>query len=126
VSNLRAAVQKAILRTEEKTDNTPLIINLLNNVEEARKEKKIPLHVQGKVRFINISDISHVEADINYTHVFLKDNEKIFVAKTLSNFEDIFAEIPDLIRINKSVIVNTNYIKSYSKQEPCIITLKNG
>lgn len=126
VADLQFSVKKAVERAKEKADNAPLIINLLDNVGEAEKEKKIPLHVQGKVRFIPVTTIAHLEADSNYTHVFLSSGENILVAKTLSDFEELFSELGDMIRISKSVIVNTVHIDSYSRQEPCIITLRSG
>ena len=41
-------------------------------------------------------------------------------------YEDLFNEIPFMVRVGRSYIVNINFIKSYTKTEPCILTLSNG
>lgn len=123
VSELKNAVSKAIqINTERATS----IVNLLNNIDEDNPDKKIPVHQQGNVRFIDTSLISFIEADGAYTTIHNNENEKFVSSKSLKDFEDFLGTNPSFVRINKSILLNVNFIKEYSKGEPFMITLKSG
>lgn len=121
-SELKCAVSKAM---SKKKEVHPYIINLLNNVEENTVDKKIPFHVNGSVKFINTSSITHIEADSNYTTVFCKEG-KYTCSKTLKDFLDFLAQNRDFIQINKGTVVNLKHLKEYSKGDAFTITLTTG
>lgn len=122
IHELTAAVAKAV---EKKAEVNRYVINLLDNMDERLIDKKIPIHVQGNVKFINCSAITHVEADGTYSNVFC-EKEKYASSKSLKDFEDFFVHNPNFIRINKSIVINVKYIKEYSKGDPFMITLHSG
>jgi two-component system LytT family response regulator len=122
VADLKLAVSKALAL---KMEVNHYIVHLLNNIDEQTAEKNIPLHVNGKVKFINTSDITHIEADGSYANVFC-NKEKLVSSKSLKDFEEFLDQNPHFVRINKSIIINVWYIKEYSKGENFIITLKTG
>lgn len=122
VSDLKTAVTKAISKKKEVNH---YVVNLLNNIDENTSDKKIPLHVNGSVRFINTSSITHAEADGAYTIIFC-NGEKFSSSKALKDFEDFLSPNPNFIRINKSIIINIQFIKGYTKGDPFIITLITG
>lgn len=124
VSDLQMAVKRVVSKFSEKLTSAPNLVNLLYNLDE--EEKKIALHDQRKVRFVNVSDIMYFEGDINYTIVVSRTGGKFTVAKTLKAFEELLADIPFFIRVNKSYLVNANAISDYTSKEPCIISLQNG
>lgn len=59
--------------------------------------------------FTNFDDITHINADSSYVNIFLKDGSKLHVSKTLKDMENILP-FP-FIRVHKSHIVNSSYIK---------------
>jgi|SRR6185312_41396 len=126
VSELKKAVARAIKITNEKVSNQVQIINLLNNVDPSAKEKKISVHTNDKVIVINVSDIFYIEADDRYCNLTTFAGEQYVITKTLKEFDEFFAESPFLVRISKSVVLNTNGIKAYSKEEPYEIEMKDG
>lgn len=74
---------------------------------------------------LNIADIVRCESDSNYTTIFLNDQQKLTVAKTLKEFEDMLAEY-NFFRVHNSQLINLTYVRSYNKGKGGTVTLKNG
>lgn len=123
-NDLINAIAKAEQRKKEKNGNLNEVVNVL--IDNEFQKEKIALHINNKVRIIKLSEIKHIEASSQYSNFYLSDNIKISSTKTLKELEELFTEVPDLIRINKSCIINTMYIESYSKSEPYIIVLSDN
>jgi two-component system LytT family response regulator len=126
VSQLKSAVARAIKVIKDKENNNVQIVNLLNNVDPSAAEKKISVHNNDKVLVINLSEIAYIEADDRYCSLTTIKGEQHVITKTLKEFEEFFAECPLLIRISKSIILNVNSIKAYSKEEPYTIEMKDS
>jgi len=62
------------------------------------------------------------QSEGNYTIIFLKDNRKITVAKTLKEFEDLLCNY-DFFRVHNSHIVNLAFVKTYSKGKSGYLTM---
>ncbi|KPM47029.1 LytR/AlgR family response regulator transcription factor [Jiulongibacter sediminis] len=56
------------------------------------------------------SQIVYLQADVNYTYVFLKSGRKEFVATTLGVLEKRLSDF-DFIRPNRKVVINRQYIR---------------
>jgi two-component system LytT family response regulator len=78
-----------------------------------------------KVFYLKLSDIIYLEAESNYTRIVTMQNETFLQSKTLKYYEDLFQESHLFIRISRSHIINIVHVKSYSKSEPCILSLSN-
>lgn len=128
IKELQSATAKAIENFKQKNSGSAQtqIINLLQSVDETVTEKKIAFHQNDAVKLIKISDISHIESDWNYSVSYTAAGEKLVSSKTLKEFEDYLSSYPFFVRIHKSCIVNIHYIAQYSKNEPCVIKMKNG
>lgn len=127
---LVAAVNKvsAILANKGSKDNgqqKSIIDNLLQNVKAPPQAVKIALPHVGGISFINLEDISYLQADSNYTILHKVNMQKIVVSKTLREFEDILQD-KGFMRVHKSNIVNLKYVKEYSTQEGGVIRMNDG
>jgi DNA-binding LytR/AlgR family response regulator len=67
-----------------------------------------------------------VEVQENLCELKVQGSKSYYSSKDLKLFEDMLEKIGDFIRINKSAIINSNHIKSYSKGEICVIEMING
>lgn len=67
----------------------------------------------GKTYFLKVEEIMRCEADGNYTRIFKNNNENIFTAKTLKEYDDILREHA-FIRVHRAHLVNKQFIKSMS------------
>lgn len=126
VNDLQEAVKKAGKKILENTTSQEQILTLLNNIDESNLEKKINVHVNGKVMIVKASSICIIDADSRYCHITTNTGEKFAVTKTLKEVEEFLATNPVFVRINKNAIININSIHHYSKGEPCIIELRDG
>jgi two-component system LytT family response regulator len=70
-------------------------------------------------------DIIRCESDINYTTLFLKDKQKLIVAKTLKEFEELLTEY-NFFRVHNSHLINLSYLKSYNKGKGGTVTMTDN
>ena len=95
----------------------------LKNIQGMSKKICVPV-VTGLV-FLEIADIIRCESEINYTTIFLKDKQKLVVAKTLKEFEEMLTEY-NFFRVHNSHLINLAYIKSYNKGKGGFVTLSDS
>jgi two-component system LytT family response regulator len=126
VQDLINATNKAIALFQQRENQTSQIIHLLNNSNEFDVEKSLAIHEKGNVRFLKLSEIQHIEADVNYSIIYLINKEKIVTTRILKDLEEILENSKSFLRINKSCLVNLNCIKTYSKKEPFSVGLIDG
>lgn len=86
---------------------------------------KITIPTQQGFEVLEIADILYCKADDNYTEIFLKNNVKKLVSKTLKYFEDALNS-NNFVRVHKSFLVNVNAITAYNKGKGGSVTLLNG
>lgn len=87
--------------------------------------KKISLPTQTGFELIDTESILYCQADDNYTHFFLKGDQKRLVSKTLGFFEKQLSE-HGFFRIHKSYLINLNHIQSYQKGKGGTVVVDNG
>ncbi len=76
-------------------------------------------------RLVNVEELMYLQADDNYTVLYLTGDQKIVATRTLGEFEKIL-EGPKFLRIHKSTIINLNFLLGYSSYEGNFAELKNG
>lgn len=121
---LKEAVVKAIeyykLR-HEKNDIQKVYEQSLENLtkqvaNDAYSPQKITVVEKFGFRIVEVEKIRYLEADSNYTILYLKDFDKIVSSKSLGEFEKVLD--PKLFfRIHKSHMINLNYLKSFSSYQ---------
>jgi two-component system LytT family response regulator len=115
--------QKRLINEKESADKYSYF---LNNVSNDDKLRNISLQKGDKVYYLKLTDILYLEAESNYTRIVTINNETFVQSKTLKYYEDLFQDSTLFIRISRSYIINIAHIKSYSKSEPCMLSLRNG
>ncbi len=86
---------------------------------------KITIPQQDGFEVINTSDILYCKADDNYTEIYLNNNKKKLVSKTLKYFEDALTST-SFARVHKSYLVNVNEVVKYQKGKGGSVVLSNG
>ncbi|UKM66074.1 LytTR family DNA-binding domain-containing protein [Flavobacteriaceae bacterium GSB9] len=74
---------------------------------------------------LNTSDILYCKADDNYTEIYLNNDKKKVVSKTLKYFEDILSD-SGFTRVHKSYLVNVSEVVKYVKGKGGSVLLSNG
>jgi two-component system, LytTR family, response regulator len=97
----------------------------LENIKEHYAPKRLALATLQGIVFLKISEIIRVEALSNYSTFYLINRQKIMVSKTLKEFEPILT-MQNFFRVNRSCIVNTDYIIKYRNEDGGILELQDG
>lgn len=108
---------------QEMSQTLDVLFHNLKNIERASKRIGVP--TLNGLMFLQVRDIIRCEADVNYTQIFLRDKQKITVAKTLKEFEELLTEY-DFFRVHNSHLVNLVYVKEYSKGKGGYVTLTDN
>lgn len=99
---------------------------LLHNLERKDNSlKRIMVPTNTGFELLNIADIIRCESHINYTNIFLKENKKMLVAKTLKEFEEMLSE-HHFFRIHNSHLINLSAVKSYHRGKGGSVVLSDG
>ena len=112
--DFKSAIEKVSKRLQEKNFAQRLDVLLHNIKTPSNNTKKISIPTISGFEFVEVGNIIRCESDINYTTLFLKDKQKITVAKTLKEFEELLTEF-NFFRVHNSHLINLAYIKSYNK-----------
>ncbi|MFZ1702939.1 MAG: LytTR family DNA-binding domain-containing protein [Saprospiraceae bacterium] len=124
IEELKTAVSK-ISFTETKSLNEMItkIHQYLGNIET--QTDKIGLPFQGGYEMVKTKDIIRCESDSNYTSIFLIDNRKVLLSKTLKEVEESIRH-KDFIRVHHSHLININHVSKFYKHEGGYIIMSDG
>jgi two-component system LytT family response regulator len=123
--DLKQAVAKAIEKIKSPTSNQRIETLLHNLLQEKSNRQKIALTSLEGFQFVEIDNIIYLEAKGNYTEVYLKDQPKITISRTLKDCEELLSSAI-FIRIHHSYIINKNHIQKYIKGEGGQVVMNNG
>jgi two-component system LytT family response regulator len=113
-------LKKAVERYKAKRIYAPagqlLFRNFIQNISQLSREKfKLALADTTEVKYVQLDEIIRLQAESNYTHIFLKGNKVFVSAKTLKEYDEIL-QGHKFLRVHKSHLVNPVHIDSYDKQ----------
>lgn len=132
---LRLSAVDYLLKPIDEEDLQTAMVRLKKRVNEktaykvAKPEKKpnnrLALPTAEGVYLIDKANIIRVEAMSNYSVFMLTDTRKIVVSKTLKEFEPVLDDT-HFMRINRSVIVNLDFVVKYRKGDGGTLELSDG
>lgn len=115
------AVKKVM--DEDRFDALNQKIELL--LHNRRSFDKVALPSTEGIQFVKVDDIIRCESSNNYTFIYLNNSKRILVTKTLKEYDEMLTPA-NFIRVHKSHLVNTAYIKEYKKGEGGSLILEDG
>jgi two-component system LytT family response regulator len=122
--DLRNAVTRAFNNRQSPSGQQPRIIQL--QLQRNDEEHRFAIHHGERVKLVSDKEIIYIEADSRYCVLHLNTREQYTTARHLKEFEIFFGETSSFIRINKTFMINTAYIKEYTKGEFFSIEMNNG
>ncbi|HVZ97260.1 MAG TPA: LytTR family DNA-binding domain-containing protein [Chitinophagaceae bacterium] len=123
--DLNNALLKFMDNAKQKTAVEKIDALLVNTQAGNIAPKKIIVPTVSGFEFMDVADIVRCNSDINYTTIYLKNKQKMVVAKTLKEFESMLSPY-SFFRIHNSHLVNLAYIKSYNKGKGGSVLLTDG
>lgn len=132
---LRLSAVDYLLKPIDEDDLQTAIVRLKKRVSEKAKYKmvkaekkpnnRLALPTAEGVYIVDKANIIRVEAMSNYSVFMLTDTRKIIVSKTLKEFEPVLDDA-NFMRINRSVIVNLDFVVKYRKGDGGTLELSDG
>jgi two-component system LytT family response regulator len=116
LSELQGAIRKMIQHYESKGG--------IGSKEEKDKNLVLINHSKG-FNLIDFKDIVWLEANDNYTTLYLHNLKKIVASKTLKEFEAILPS-NEFFRTHRSTLINVAFVKEYSNNEGGEVILSDG
>ena len=112
---------------ESRDDQTKKQIELLhqNMLFPKKHLHKLAIPSLDGLLFYDIAEIIYLEANSNYTNIYLSNKTKVTASRTLKEFEELLPE-DTFFRTHHSYIINLNFIKRYIKGDGGQIELQNG
>lgn len=122
-------LSSAIKRYEQRKDkqqSQQQFDALFHNLRHLQKEaKKIALPSSNGLIIVPLKEIIRCEAGINYTNFFLTTKQKIIVAKTLKEYEELLSDY-DFVRVHNSHLINLLHAKNYIRGEGGLVAMTDG
>ncbi|MBN8676456.1 MAG: response regulator transcription factor [Chitinophagales bacterium] len=112
-------LKKAIERFKAKRIYAPagqlLFRNFMQNISIQNKNKfRLALADTSEVKYVQLDEIIRLQAESNYTHIFLAGNKVFVSAKTLKDYDELLKG-HHFLRVHKSHLVNPAHIDSYDR-----------
>ena len=108
------------IKTKEDALQDQVLVPKTNSVKG-----KITIPQQDGFEILETAEILYCKADDNYTEIYLNNNKKKLVSKTLKYFEEALSN-SSFARVHKSYLVNVNEVKKYVKGKGGSVVLSNG
>jgi len=121
---LKKAVDK-VLKIEGKENSNTQIQALVDFLKTQKSPSRIALPTLLGTEYVPVDEIIRCKADVNYTHVFLKNSRKITLAKTLKDIEGSLVQ-HGFFRAHNSHLVNLSEVRFYNKGKGGFLVLKDG
>lgn len=123
ITLFKEAVQKAIDRCNLKQSNNRKQF-LVESYKEGKNDK-IAIYNGNTIEIVNIKDIIRLEADSQYSYVYIKNSETIHTSKGIGEFEEILTN-NSFYRIHSSHMINMNEIIRYIKIDGGTVVMSDG
>jgi two-component system, LytTR family, response regulator len=112
------------LSKDELSKKFDVLFHNLKNMQGSTS-KRISVPTVNGLIFLWVNDIVRCQSEINYTTIFLKDKQKMKVAKTLKEFEELLTDY-NFYRVHNSHLINLAYIKSYNKGKGGYVSMSDN
>lgn len=107
-----------------KTNNSNKFAQILSSFNKRFNRRKITFNTDGKLIFLEESEILFVESDGNYSSIYTTNNKKIVITKKLKEVDALLPE-DHFFRIHNSYIINLNKIKEFLKSDGYVVLENN-
>jgi two-component system LytT family response regulator len=87
--------------------------------------KKIALPTSDGFQVVPYNEILYCQASENYSYIYTIANDTLLVSRTLKMLEEVLPS-SSFFRIHKSILLNINYIRSFSRKDGFTVTLETG
>lgn len=118
-------LRQAYLKVVEKKERNRHLDRLMNYIKPERiSAKKFALTGSDHLVFVEPNDIIYCESDSNYTTFFLVNGEKVMIAKTLKDVEELLPR-EGFFRIHASYLINVKHVTKFTRGDSGYVIMSN-
>ncbi|WP_106528695.1 LytR/AlgR family response regulator transcription factor [Chitinophaga niastensis] len=123
---LKTAVEKAssVIAKKKQSQQMQYLVEILHQGQQ-KDEHRIALPSLKETRFVYTKDIVRCESSNSYTHFYIKDGEKITVAVSIYEYEEMLAPY-GFVRCHQSHLVNKKFVRSMVKESGGYLLMEDG
>ena len=100
--------------------------SLLNNIHfKSGKIEKVAIPTQEGIDFFSTDDIIYCQAEGSYTRLFMTNNRKEIVPRTLKDFENLL-NASGFCRVHNSSLINLKHVQKYVRGDGGYVILTEG
>jgi two-component system LytT family response regulator len=113
-------VQAIVERIEEnkRTSNSRIKV-LIDNFKESNPIKKLVISNVEGFQIVELESILRLEADRNYTNIFILNGKKILSSKNLGEYENFLIDL-GFFRSHQSSIINLKHVTGFNRNNRTI------
>jgi DNA-binding LytR/AlgR family response regulator len=119
-----AELKDAIIKVKTDTASHSLEQRLESLEKAVQNHRKLRFNTRSGFILIHPDDIFYIEADANYSEIYLSKEKREVVSMNLGAVEDILPN--QFIRISRSVILNSHYLTKVSGVNRRCVMKKEG
>lgn len=123
-------LQKAIKRATNKLTlkEKPIYIQEFIQALDPKTEhlSKFKVHKQNNVIWIPFAEIVFLKAAFGNTQIFTEKKECYSIGFNIGKCLELLNNANYFLQLRKDIIINTMFLRSYTKGEPCFVQLKTG
>jgi two-component system LytT family response regulator len=118
-SELAEAIRRLLKSSNNSADVRQALANL---APQPAGEQKLVLSTQSGTLRLPLKQITHLEGERNYTHMYLSDGSRELSSKTLAHFEDLLSD-KGFFRCHRSYLVNRDHVAAIQHAQ---VVLRSG
>ena len=124
--NVFSYLLKPVSRVELNATVQEIIKCFNKRIVELEPCKKVFVKSKNNTLLLDMDDVVYIEADGNYTNVYLVNGEVVIASVHMGGFVEKFHK-NKFVRVNRSLMVDKNYILSIDKKEKkCCVKINNS
>ncbi len=121
VEELKTAVNRYVEKRKNKFNSGEQVANFMHNLKSTHEDNyKLAIATTEGMHYFPTNEIIRLEADGNYTRIFLINKKMIIASKTLKEFDEILSDY-DFIRVHRTHLVNKKFVKRYLNERFVIL-----
>ena len=123
-----AVIQKISGSNSNKSEDQQrlkLMSDMMKNIQSPTRNRKIALPSGDGFHIKSLDNITHFEAEGNYTKVHFFNQKMLLVSKQIGDFDEMLKE-QFFFRIHKGYVINMDFVSEYLKTDGGMIRLTDG
>ena len=119
ISALKLKAFDYLLKPIDVDEFKDSLSNIIKELKETSEKHSIPTKISvttlSGISLIDLNSIEYIKADASYCTIQMTDNKPLTISKPLKHIENQIENNPIFIKIHKSYLVNSKFVKALDR-----------